>query len=332
MMCAMKKVGWPSILVAAMLFALCVSAQAQQAKKVPRMGFLGGNSPSIISARVDAFRQGLRDLGYIEGENILPEYRWAEGKADRLPDLAAELVRLKVEIIVTQGTQATLAAKQATNTIPIVTVGAGDLVGEGLVASLARPGGNVTGATNIDPDLSAKRLELLKETFPKLSRVAVLYHGGPGGDHEELKETQTAALTLGIQIQPLQVKDPSQFLDTYAAMKKKQAAALIIFHGTFTGFHRRQLVELAIKNRLPTMCGEPDWSAAGGLISYGHDRRDQWRRAAYFVDKILKGAKPADLPVEQPKKFELVINLTTAKQIGLTIPPNVLARADKVIK
>jgi putative ABC transport system substrate-binding protein len=176
-----------------MFFALCVSAQAQQTKKVPRMGFLGGNSPTVISARVDAFRQGLRDLGYIEGENILAEYRWAEGKADRLPDLAAELVRLKVEIIVTQGTQATLAAKKATDTIPIVTVGAGDLVGEGLVASLARPGGNVTGATNIDPDLNAKRLELLKETFPKLSRVVVLYHGGPRGDHEELKETQTAA-------------------------------------------------------------------------------------------------------------------------------------------
>jgi putative ABC transport system substrate-binding protein len=328
----MKKASLSSILVAVLLLALGVIVEAQQPKKVPRIGFLGGNSPSVISARVDAFRQGLRDLGYIEGENILAEYRWAEGKADRLPDLAAELLRLKVEIIVTQGTQATLVAKQATNTIPIVTVGAGDLVGEGLVASLARPGGNVTGATNIDPDLSAKRLELLKETFPKVSRVAVLYHGGPGGDHEELKETQTAARALGIQIQPLEVKDPSQFLDAYAAMKKKQASALIIFHGTFTAFNRRQLVELAIKNRLPTMCGEPDWSAAGGLISYGHDRRDQWRRAAYFVDKILKGAKPGDLPVEQPKKFELVINLQTAKQIGLAIPPNVLARVDKVIK
>jgi putative tryptophan/tyrosine transport system substrate-binding protein len=318
--------------ICAVLFALCHPVEAQQTKKVPRMGFLGGNSPSVLSARVDAFRQGLRDLGYIEGENILAEYRWAESKADRLPDLAAELVRLRVDIIVTQGTQATLAAKQATNTIPIVTVGAGDLVGEGLVASLARPGGNVTGATNIDPDLSAKRLELLKETFPKLSRLAVLYHGGPGGDHEELKETQTAAQTLGIQVQPLEVKDPSQFLDTFAAMKKKQAAALIIFHGTFTAFHRIQLVELAIKNRLPTMYGEPDWSAAGGLISYGHDRRDQWRRTAYFVDKILKGTKPGDLPVEQPKKFEFVINLKTAKQIGVTIPPNVLARADKVIR
>ena len=320
------------VAVAVVLLAVAVIAQAHQPKKVARMGFLGGNSPSVLSVRVDAFRQGLRDLGYIEGETILAEYRWAEGKADRLPDLATELVRLKVEIIVTQGTQATLAAKRATNTIPIVTVGAGDLVGEGLVASLARPGGNVTGATNIDPDLSAKRLELLKETFPKLSRVAVLYHGGPGGDHEELKETQTAARTLGIEIQPLEVKDPSQFLDTYAAMKKKQAAALIIFHGTFTAFHRSQLVELARKNRLPTMCGEPDWSVAGGLISYGHDRRDQWRRAAYFVDKILKGAKPADLPVEQPMKFEFIINLNTAKQIGVTIPQKVLARADKVIK
>jgi putative ABC transport system substrate-binding protein len=210
--------------------------------------------------------------------------------------------------------------------------GAGDLVGAGLVASLARPGGNVTGSTNIDPDLSAKRLELLKETFPKLSRVAVLYHGGPGGDDEELKETQAAARTLKIQVQPLEVKDPSQFSDAYAAMKKERAAALVIFHGSFTSFHRRQLVELAAKNRLPTMCGEPAWSDAGCLISYGHDRSHQYHRAAYFVDKILKGAKPGDLPVEQPMKFEVVINLKTAQQIGVTIPLTVLARADKVIK
>jgi putative ABC transport system substrate-binding protein len=233
---------------------------------------------------------------------------------------------------VTVGTQATLAVKQASSTIPIVVAGAGDLVGAGLVASLARPGGNVTGSTNIDPDLSAKRLELLKESFPKLSRVAVLYRGGSGGDDDELKETQAAARTLKIQVQPLAVKDPSQFSDTYAAMKKERAAALIIFHGSFTNFHRTQLVELAAKNRLPTMCGAPAWSDAGCLISYGHDRSHQGRRAAVFVDKILKGTKPADIPVEQPTKFELVINLKTAKQIGVTIPPNVLARADKVIK
>jgi putative ABC transport system substrate-binding protein len=233
---------------------------------------------------------------------------------------------------VTVGTQATLAARQASNTIPIVAAGAGDLVGTGLVESLARPGGNVTGSTNIDPDLSTKRLELLKETFPKLFRVSVLYHGGPGGDQDELRETQAAARVLGVQIQSLQVQDPSQFQSAYAAMTRERADAFIIFHGNFTAFHRRQLVELAAKNRLPTMCRQPIWSEAGGLISYGHDRRHQYRRAAYFVDKILKGTKPADIPVEQPMKFELVINLKTAKQIGLTIPPNVLVRADKVIK
>lgn len=242
-------------------------------------------------------------MGYVEGQNIVAEYRWAEGKADRLPILAADLVRLRADVIVTQGTQATLAAKQATNTTPIVVGGAGDLVVEGLVASLARPGGNVTGSTNIDSDLSAKRLELLKEISPKLSRVAVLYYGGPGGDQGELRETQAAARLLGVQIQTLQVQDPNQFQNAYAAMTRDHADALIIFHGSFTGFHRRQLVELAAKNRLPTMSGQAVWSEDGALISYGHDRRDQWRRAAYFVDKILKGAKPADLPVEHRRSL-----------------------------
>jgi putative ABC transport system substrate-binding protein len=307
-------------------------AKAQQTKKIPRIGFLGGGSSSTHKVPLDAFRQGLRELGYIEGQNIAIEYRYAEGKAERFADLAAELVRLRLDVIVTAGTQVTLAVKQASSTIPIVVGGAGDLVGAGLVASLARPGGNVTGSTNIDPDLSAKRLELLKESFPKLSRVAVLYRGGPGGDEEELKETQAASRTLKIQIQPLEVKDPAQFSGAYAAMKKERAAALIIFSGSFTLFHKQQLVELAAKNRLPTMCGQPAWSDAGCLISYGHDRSHQWRRTATFVDKILKGAKPAELPVERPIKFELVINLKTAKQIGLTISQSVLFRADKVIK
>ena len=308
-------------------------AQAQQVKKMPRIGFLGGGSYSTHKVVIDAFRQGVRELGFIDGQNIAIEYRYAEGKEERLADLAAELVRLRFDVIVTVGTLATRAVKQASSTIPIVVAGAGDLVGEGLVASLARPGGNVTGSTNIDPDLSAKRLELLKESLPKLSRVAVLYHGGPGGgDDEELKETQAAAQTLKIQVQPLEVKDPAQFSDRYAAMKKERAAALIIFHGSFTAFHRTQLVELAAKNRLPTMCGEPAWSDAGCLISYGHDRSHQGRRAAVFVDKILKGTKPADIPVEQPMKFELIFNLKTAKQLGVTIPQSVLYRADKVIK
>ena len=307
-------------------------AEAQPPRKTSRIGLLSGSGPATNPAALEAFRQGLRELGYAEGGNILLEYRWADGKFDRLPGLAVELVGLRADVIVTVGTQATLAARQASNTIPIVAAGAGDLVGSGLVESLARPGGNVTGSTNIDPDLSAKRLELLKETFPKLFRVSVLYHGGPGGDQDELRETQAAAQALGVQIQSLQVQDPSQFQSAYAAMTRERADALIIFHGNFTSFHRKQLIELAAKNRLPTMCGQPIWSEAGGLISYGHDRRHQYRRAAYFVDKILKGTKPADIPVEQPMKFELVINLKTAKQIGLTIPPNVLARADKVLK
>ena len=328
----MKKAAVPSILVVVVLLALGVIAEAQQPKKVARIGLFSGSRPSPMPPAIEAFREGLRELGCVEGRDILFEYRWAEGKVDRYAVLAAELVRLGVDVIVTQGTQATVAAKQATNTIPIVAGGAGDLVGEGLVSSLARPGGNVTGFTNIDPDLSAKRLQFLRETLPKVSRVAVLYHGGPGGDQDELRETQTAAKSLGVQIQALHVLEPDQFQRAYAAMTKERAQALIIFHGSFTSFHRRALLDLAAKIRIPTLCGTPEWSEAGGLISYGHDRRDQYRRAASYVDKILKGAKPADLPVEQPKKFELIINVKTAKQIGLTIPPNVLARATKLIK
>ena len=316
----------------AMLFALCSLADAQQAKQVPLIGYLAGSSISVGKLNVDAFREGFRELGYIEGKNIILEYRWAEAKFDRLPALAAELVGLKADVIVTAGTRPTVAAKQATSTLPIVVASAGDLVGAGLVGSLARPGGNVTGLTNIDPDLSAKRLELLKETIPPLSRVAILYYGGPGGDEDELQETQAAAKRSQVQVQAHRVQHPSEFERAYTAMTNERSEALIIFHGNFTSFHRRQIVELAAKNRLPTMCGHPAWSTDGGLISYGHNRPHQYRRAAYFVDKILKGAKPADLPVEQPTKFELVINLKTAKQIGLTIPPNVLARADRVIR
>ena len=306
--------------------------EAQPAKKVFRIGLLSANRPSPMPPQIEMFRQGLRELGYVEGQNILVEYRWAEGKDDRYPILAADLVNLGVDVIFVQGTQAAIAAKQSTNTIPIVVGGAGDLVGEGLVASLARPGGNVTGFTNLDPDLSAKRLQLLRETFLKVSRVAVLYHGGPGGDQEELKETQTAAKSLAVQIQPLRVLKPDQFQSAYAAMTKERAQALIIFTGSFTNPHRAELLDLAAKIRIPTMCGNPEWTEAGGLISYGHDRRDQYRRAAVYVDKIFKGAKPADLPVQQPAKFEIVINLKTAKQLGVTMPPSVLARADKVIR
>ena len=319
-------------LLTTFLLATISLAEAQPAKKVFRIGLLSGNRPSPMPSNIEAFRQGLRELGYVEGQNISVEYRFAEGKEERYAILAAELVNLGVDVIVTFGTQATVAAKQATSTIPILVGNAGDLVGEGLVASLARPGGNITGFTSVDPDLSAKRLQLLKEILPKVSRVAVLYHGGPGGDQEELRETQTAAKTLGVQIQPLQVLEPDQFQRAYTAMTKERAQALIIFVGSFIAFHRKELLELAAKIRIPTMCGNPEWSEAGGLISYGNDRRDQFRRVATYVDKILKGTKPADLPVQQPMKYELVINVKTAKEIGVTIPPNVLARADRVIK
>jgi putative ABC transport system substrate-binding protein len=312
-----------------MLFVVIEPLDGQQPKKPPRVGFLRTGSSQV---NVEAFRQGLRALGYVEGDNILIENRSANGNFDQLSKLAAELVSLRVDIIVTTGTQAALAAKQATSTIPIVAGGAGDLVGGGLVKSLARPGGNLTGLTNVDPDFSARRLELLKESLGKISRVAVLYHGGPGGDQDELQETQAAGRALAIEIQPFQVQTANQFADAYLEMRKKRADALIIFHGSFTLLHRKQLIELATKNRLPTMCGRAEWIDDGGLISYGRDTRESYRRVAYYVDKILKGAKPAELPVEQPRKFELVVNLKTAKQIGVTIASRVLARADRVIR
>jgi putative ABC transport system substrate-binding protein len=323
------------MILSAMLFALSVPAEAQQPAKVFRIGFMAGVSPPPTEpsrSNIEAFRHGLREFGYIEGKNVIIESRWANGKLDQLPELAAELVDLKVDVIVTGGTPAVIAAKQTTSTIPIVAASADNLVEAGVVASLARPGGNVTGSTRVDADFSAKRLELLKETFPKLSRIAVLSHGALGGDQEELEETQTAAAASGVQIEPFQVQDPSRFISVYAEMKKKRADALIIFTSSFTSFHRRKLLELATGNGLPTMCAQAAWIEAGCSMSYGPNLTEFYRHAAYFVDRILKGTKPADLPVERPKKYELVINLKTAKQIGLTIPPNVLARADRVIR
>jgi putative tryptophan/tyrosine transport system substrate-binding protein len=314
----------------ATLFALCSSAEAQQPKKVARIGFLAAVSHSANSARFEAFRQGLRELGYTEGKNIVIEYRYAEGKLSRYPELANEMARLKPDVIVVASTRFTAAAKQATSTIPIVVGGGGDILGEGLVASLARPGGNITGSTSISPDLSGKRLELLKEVIPSASRIAVLWNQGP--DDKEVKETEIAARAFGLKVQPLQVQDPNEFQGAYAAMRKENVHALVLIQGSFTLFHRKQLVGLAAQNRLPSMCESPSWTDDGCLLSYGPDLLYQWRRAAVFVDKILKGTKPADLPVEQPTRFELVINLKTAKQISLTIPPNVLARADRVIK
>jgi putative ABC transport system substrate-binding protein len=319
------------LIFCAMLFALCLPAEAQQAGKVPRIGYLGTGSLSSQSPRLKAFREALRDLGYVEGQNIAIEYRFAEGKSDRLPDLAAELVRVEVTMIVTGSTAAVLAAKQATSKIPIIVATSGDLVGTGLVTSLARPDGNITELTAISPDLSGKRLELLKEIVPKASRVAVLWHPSQW-DEEEVRQTEIAAQPLGVKIQSLQVRHASEFQTAYAAMAREGARAIIIIQGPFTSAYRKQILELAAKNRLATMCDDPIWADNGSLISYGPNRSDLYRRAAVYVDKILKGAKPADLPVEQPTKFEFVINLKTAKALNLTIAQSVLYRADKVIK
>ena len=327
----LRKTSLASILFAGALLAVAVTVEAQQPKKVFRIGFLGAGSPSDIADRIEGFRQGLRDLGYVEGKNIVIEYRWAEGKNERLPELAAELVRLQVAILVTSGTAATKTAKQTTIEIPTVVAGAGDLIGDGIVVSLARPGGNITGLTAISPDLSGKRLAILKESIPKATRVAVIWHRNPN-DEREVKQTEIAAQTMRLQLQSLPVQSPDDFQNAYAAMRKEQAGALIFIQGPFLGVHRKQLFELAVKNRLPSICDDPSWTQDGCLMSYGPDRRDMFRRAATYVDKILKGAKPADLPVEQPTKFELVINLKTAKALGLTMAPSLLQRADQLIQ
>ena len=332
-----KQAGMAIKTMVALLMGLALAsvhlAEAQQSKRVPVIGYLRQGSPSSAKFEDDAFRQGLRDLGYVEGKTILIEYRYAEGKVDRVPDLARDLVSLKLDAIVVGGDRATRAAKEATSTIPIVVGSAGDLVGAGLVASLAKPGGNITGSTGIASDVSGKRLELLKEVIPKALTVAVIWYPSKGvTDYAEVKETETAATYLGVKVHVVPVRDPSEFESAYANITKQHANAVVIIQGAFTLTHRMQLVELAAKHRLPSMCVQSAWTNDGCLMSYGRDQLSQWRRAAYFVDRILKGTKPADLPVEQPMKFEFVINLKTAKQIGLTIPQSVLYRADRVIK
>ena len=316
----------------ALLFALCFPAEAQQPKKVYRIGFLSAGSPASMAARVEALRHGLREHGYVEGQNILVEYRYAEGKLDRLKEFASELVSLKVDVIVTGGPIATRPAKQATNTIPIVTAYESDPVGTGLVTSLARPGGNVTGLTNLSPDLSGKRLELLKEAVSKLSRVAVFWDPTDPSSPGLLKEVEMAAQSLGLKIQRLEIRNPNDLEGVFLAATKGRAGAVTTLSSPVIFTHRKRVVEIAVKSRLPTIHGQIEFAEAGGVMVYGPNDADMYRRAATYVDKILKGAKPADLPVEQPTKFEFIINLKTAKQIGLTIPPNVLARADKVIK
>jgi ABC-type uncharacterized transport system substrate-binding protein len=308
-------------------------AEAQQVKKVPLIGLLSPGSVSTYKRQTDVFLQGLRELEYVEGKNIVIEYRYAEGKRERYPDLAAEIVRLKPDVIVVGSTEFTAVAKQATSTIPIVVGGAGDLLGTGLIASLHHPGGNVTGSTSISPDVSGKRLELLKEAVSKASRVAVLWYSFRGSqDEEEVKDTEIAARALKIKLQVVPVRGPDEFQKAFAAMKRENANALIIIFGAFTHFHRKQLAELAAKNRLPSMCDGAAFADDGCLMSYGPDQLHNWKRAATFVDKILKGRKPADLPVEGPMKFEFIVNLKTAKQIGVTIEPNVLVRANRVIR
>ena len=318
-------------LVGALLFALCVSAEAQQATKIPGIGFLTGGGHD--SARNDAFRQGLRELGYVEGKNIAIQWRAAERKPGRLSVLATELVRLKVEVIVVTGLGDLRAAKEATATIPIVMVVDSDPVRSGFVASLARPGGNITGLSTLAPELSGKRLELLKETVPRVSRVAVFGTSTSEGNAQELAEVELAAGGFGVKLQYLDVLGSKDFETAFRATKKARAdAGLMMVSGALASSNRTEIAELAIKSRLPMIYQRREYVEAGGLMSYGADRNDLFRRAATYVDKILKGTKPADIPVEQPTKFEFVINLKTAKQIGLTIPQWTLTKADKVIR
>jgi putative ABC transport system substrate-binding protein len=318
-------------LLGAIVLATVSFAEAQQAKRVTRIGFLT-NSSSSFPGRIEAFRQGLRKLGYVEEKNIVIEWRYTEGKLERGPALAAELVRLKVDIIVSGGPTSNRFLKEATTTIPIVVGFDTDPVGNGLVASLARPGGNITGLSVLAPELGGKRLEILKEVVPKLSRVAVLGSSTLPGNAQTLKETELAARALGVKLQHVDVLSPKDIEAAFRGAVSEHADAVLALGNAVLNAHRIQVADLASKSRLPAMYYAAEFVDAGGLISYGVDFPDLFRRAATYVDKILKGRKPADLPVEQPTKFEFIINLKAAKQIGLAIPPNVLARADRVIK
>src|SRR5215813_2173375 len=318
--------------VAALLLVFCGGAEAQQPKKVARVGYLTGSSLSANPDRIMAFRKGLRELGYVEAKNIVIEWRSAEENRDRERTLAVELTQLKVDVIVTGGGGSTRAAKEATSAIPIVMTNDGDPIGNGFVASLAHPGGNITGLSTVSPELSGKRLEVLKEIVPRLSRVAVLGNSTAPGNAQILKEVKVAAEALGIQLQYIEVQAPKDIETSFRAASKGHAEAALVRAGPVADSHRTQVVDLAVKNRLPGIYDRREFVDDGGLMSYGTNFAELSRRAAVYVDKILKGAKPADLPVEQPRKFELVINLKAATQIGLTIPPNVLLQADKVIK
>jgi len=315
-----------------MLLALPIPARAQQPTKVPRIGYLDGASLSVNVARIEAFRQGLRELGYVDGKNIIIEWRSADGKPDRLPALVAELIRLKVDAIVTTGAAATRPAKEATSTIPIVMTQDSDPVGSGFVASLARPGGNITGLSNFAPELSGKRLEILREVVPKLSRVAVLGTSTGTTYAVVIREIELAAKALKLQFQYLDVLDSKDIETAFRAANKGRAQAVLTLGSSILVSQRARITDLAVKHRLPAIYHSSLFVEPGGLMFYGVNVLDLDRRAATYVDKILKGAKPADLPVEQPMKFEFIVNLNAAKQIGLTIPPNVLVRADRVIR
>jgi ABC-type uncharacterized transport system substrate-binding protein len=313
-----------------LLLTLSFPAQAQQSSKVPRIGFLDFSSRFSESAYVEAFRQGLREFGYVEGKNIIIDYRYAESQSDRLPAFAADLVDLKVNVLVTLGTLPTVAAKGATKTIPIVMI-VGDAVGVGLVDSLGRPGSNITGISDLDHHLSGKRLELLKETIPKLSRVAVLWNPDGPGSILGWKESQLASRKLGLQLHSMVVRTLNAFEGAFEEATRTGSGAVLQTGASFFYANEKRITELAIKHRLPAIYVRREFVEIGGLMSYGSDSA-VFRRLAYFVDRILKGAKPSDLPVERPTKFELVINLRTAKQIGITIPPEILMWADQVIK
>ena len=306
--------------------------EAQQAKKVPRIGYLSATSPSALAGWSEAFRQGLRELGYVEGKNIVVEYRYAEGKFDRLPDLAAELVRLKVDIIVSVGPAVTSRIKEATGTIPIVMCFDFDPVGSGFVASLARPGGNITGSSTLSPELGGKQLELLKKILPQFSRLAVLGDSTEPGNARSLQELERAAKAFGVTLQPIDVVSPTDIETAFRAASKGSGDAVLVLPSPVTLLQRTQVLELAVQHRLPAIYSLPLFVQAGGLMFYGPSFPDLFRRAATYVDKILKGAKPADLPVERPTKFDLVINLKTAKALGITIPPIVLYQATEVIR
>ena len=326
----MRRIGL-AVVLALGLFAAADGAGAQQVGKVWRVGYLAAGAGSENQTNLNAFRQGLRDLGYVDGQNIAIEYRWGEGKYEQLPKLVHEFVKTNVDVIVTANTPSAQAAKETTTKIPIVMIGV-DPVAAGLVTSLARPGGNITGLSNIAPELVGKQLELLKEVVPKISRVAALGNPANPSTAPQLQEAKAAAQALGLQLHAVEARGPGELDRAFAAMTSARAEAVLVLADTVFISHRERIANFAIKSRLPAASGQPPHARAGGLLAYGASRVDIYRRAAAYVDKILKGAKPADLPVEQPTKFELVINLKTAKALGLTIPQSLLLRADQLIQ